>query len=65
MSFEVDELVPVSKYWEGGYSSPEACALDIANCKPAHRICNQRRGNDRPEVVKETEKLSLPLSQEW
>ena len=35
-SFEVDEIVPVSK---GG--DP----LDIANCQPAHRICNQRKGN--------------------
>lgn len=36
MSFEVDEIVPVSK---GG--SP----TDRSNVAPAHRICNQRRGN--------------------
>lgn len=36
MSFEVDELVPVSR---GG--SP----FDYANVDAAHRICNQRRGN--------------------
>lgn len=36
MSFEVDEVVPVSK---GG--SP----YDRANVAPAHRICNERRGN--------------------
>lgn len=36
MSFEVDEIIPVSK---GG--SP----VDRANVAPAHRICNQRRGN--------------------
>lgn len=36
MSFEVDELVPVSK---GG--DP----LDFNNVAAAHRICNQRRGN--------------------
>lgn len=35
-SFEVDEIVPVSK---GG--SP----IDRSNVAPAHRICNQRRGN--------------------
>ena len=35
-SFEVDEIVPVSK---GG--DP----LDIANCQPAHRVCNQRMGD--------------------
>ncbi len=36
MSFEVDEIVPVSK---GG--SP----IDKGNVAAAHRICNQRRGN--------------------
>lgn len=36
MSFEVDEIVPVSR---GG--SP----IDRANVAPAHRICNERRGN--------------------
>ena len=36
MSFEVDEIVPVSR---GG--DP----LDRANVAPAHRICNERRGN--------------------
>lgn len=39
MSFEVDELVPVSR---GG--DP----LDYANVGAAHRICNQRRGNRMP-----------------
>ena len=36
MSFELDEIIPVSK---GG--DP----LDINNVAPAHRICNQRRSN--------------------
>lgn len=36
MSFEVDEIVPVSR---GG--SP----YDRGNIAPAHRICNERRGN--------------------
>lgn len=38
-SFEVDEIVPVSR---GG--SP----YDYANVDAAHRICNQRRGNRMP-----------------
>lgn len=45
MSFEVDELVPVSRYWLGGYATAQQCALDYANVDAAHRICNQRRGN--------------------
>ena len=45
MSFEVDEIVPVSK---GG--SP----IDPSNVAPAHRICNERRGN------KDLESLGAP-----
>lgn len=36
MSFEVDEIVPVSL---GGDE------LDWSNLQPAHRICNQRKSN--------------------
>ena len=68
MSFELDEIVPVSR---GG--DP----LDRANVAPAHRICNQRRGN-RPIVRRvleggedaggcgaDRDGFGLPLSQEW
>ncbi len=47
-SFEVDEIVPVSR---GG--SP----IDPANVQAAHRICNQKKGNrmggedERPPLV--------------
>lgn len=53
-SFEVDEIVPVSK---GG--SP----IDRGNVAPAHRICNERRGNRplrkvaAPTTVKATRRL--------
>lgn len=43
-SLECDERVPVSRYAEGGYATPQACALDFANVQPTHRICNQRAG---------------------
>ena len=36
MSFEVDEIIPVSL---GGDE------LDFDNVQPAHRICNERKGN--------------------
>ena len=51
-SFEVDELVPVSKYWLGGYPTPEACALDYKNLAATHRCCNQWRGNKSVDEVK-------------
>lgn len=55
MSFEVDEIVPVSR---GG--SP----IDRANVQPAHRICNEKKGNrmagedHRPPLV-------CRLSRDW
>lgn len=45
LSFEVDELKPVSKWREHGYPSPTAAALDYNNLDAAHRACNQWRGN--------------------
>ena len=49
MSYELDEIVPVSK---GG--SP----YDIENVQPAHRICNQRKSN-KTSVIK-TKNKPLP-----
>jgi len=40
LSYELDEIVPVSR---GG--DP----LSESNVQPAHRICNQRKGNRMPE----------------
>lgn len=62
MSFECDEIVPVSK---GG--SP----YDIRNVQAAHRICNERRGNRDMGDVRERRMpivangATLPLSREW
>lgn len=57
MSFEVDEVVPVSK---GG--SP----TDWGNLQPAHRICNQRRGN-KPVTACAGRFVpgACPTSREW
>lgn len=68
LSFECDEIVPVSL---GG--SP----YDMDNLQAAHRICNQRRGNrtmesirDEKSKAKESESMkaspaTLPRSREW
>lgn len=55
MSFEVDEIVPVSK---GG--SP----IDRANVAAAHRICNEKRGN-RPLASLSSRNRPCPTSQAW
>lgn len=54
MSYELDEIVPVSK---GG--SP----YDPANVQPAHRICNQRKGNSA--ALKPPRPPMLPMSRRW
>ena len=51
-SFVVDELVPVSRYWLGGYPSAQAAALDYANLAAAHKCCNEWRGNKTVDEVK-------------
>lgn len=53
MSYELDEIVPVSK---GG--SP----YDPDNVAPAHRVCNQRKGNRTQEAPAPPR---LPLSRKW
>ena len=56
MSFEVDEIIPVSL---GG--NP----LDKLNVGPAHRICNQRRGNRPVSDPRRRGMLPNATSQEW
>lgn len=57
MSYELDEVVPVSK---GG--DP----LDPDNTAPAHRICNQRKGDgSRTGRSKAASSLPCPTSRKW
>lgn len=55
-SFVVDEVKPVSRWKEFGYSSARACAEDFDNLKAAHYICNQIKSNkthiDIPRIVR-------------
>ena len=68
LSFVIDEIIPVSRYWLGGYSSPEQACSDISNLQAAHRICNARKGNkigfemgNRPSPPRKT----IPQDGEW
>lgn len=68
MSYELDEVVPVSRYKEGGYQSARQCALDSDNVRPVHRICNQRRGNGlrKPKRGRPNPpRRGLPTSRDW
>lgn len=52
MSFVVDERIPVSRWKEFGYPSPEAVCMDADNVFAAHRICNARKSNKTIEELK-------------
>ena len=43
LSFVIDEIHPVSRYWEFGYPSKRAAAEDWNNLQPCHYVCNQRK----------------------
>ena len=44
LSFVIDEIKPVSRWKEFGYSSPQAAALDFNNLQAAHYMCNASKG---------------------
>ena len=55
LSFVVDEIYPVSRWQEFGYSSPQAAAQDYSNLQAAHYCCNQVKGNKlyiKPKVIR-------------
>lgn len=51
-SFVVDEEIPVSRWKEFGYDSPEAVANDFNNLRSAHYICNLQKSNRTLQEVK-------------
>ena len=63
LSFVIDEIKPVSRWREFGYSSPEAAAKDWNNLQAAHYICNQMKSN-HVEGEKKI-KSALVLDGDW
>ena len=45
LSFVIDEIRPISKYFLFGYPSPEAAARDPDNVQAAHWICNAAKSD--------------------
>lgn len=45
LSFVIDEIIPVSRWQQFGYSSPQEAAQDWNNLQPCHYLCNARKGN--------------------
>lgn len=69
LSFVVDEINPVSRWKEFGYSSARACAEDWNNLQAAHYICNQMKSNKlmseiHLEMAKKNKKISV-IDGDW
>lgn len=65
LSFVIDEIRPVSRWREFGYTSPAAAAQDWNNLQAAHYVCNQRKGNKiGEEIKKEIRKINI-LDGDW
>ena len=67
-SFVVDEIIPVSKYWLGGYRSASEAAADFNNLQPAHYICNLMKSNKTSAEHEKTQPLVRkkdPPGGEW
>ena len=45
LSFVIDEIKPISRYREFGYSSREEAAKDWDNLQAAHYCCNAMKSN--------------------
>ncbi len=52
LSFVIDEIKPISKYKQFGYSSKEEAAADWNNLQAAHRICNAQKSDKTMENFK-------------
>jgi 5-methylcytosine-specific restriction endonuclease McrA len=48
LSFVIDEIKPVSRWREFGYSSPEQACRDWDNLQAAHYCCNSAKSNKLP-----------------
>lgn len=64
LSFVIDEIIPVSKYWVGGYGSREECANDWNNLQAVHWVCNAKKGAKIGKPIK-MKKQTDPLDGEW
>lgn len=73
-AFEVDEVVPVSRFWlrlwndqqgcwAGPYENGKAAALARENVRATHRHCNQERGN-RVDVAR-VDGVRIIHSRQW
>lgn len=72
-SFEIDEIIPVSKWQYGGFSSPRSAAECWENLAPAHRLCNQLKSNrlnynlaqDQRQYERDDQRKKIIIDGKW
>ena len=64
-SFVVDEIRPVSRWREFGYSSARAAAEDFSNLQAAHYWCNQQKGAKLGDIFAKPKRLPTMIDGEW
>ena len=57
LSFVIDEIRPISKWQQYGYSSAAAAAADYDNLQAAHYICNQLKSDKTDFYLKANNKV--------
>lgn len=65
LSFVIDEVRPVSRWREFGYSSAAAAAQDPGNLQAAHYVCNAAKSNRVPGDRKRPPRRASLLDGEW
>ena len=65
LSFVIDEIIPISRWKEFGYSSREQAANDWSNLQAAHYCCNAAKGNRVSFTVKLKENHKIELDGDW
>lgn len=61
----MDEIRPVSRWREFGYSSARAAAEDFSNLQAAHYYCNQQKGVKLGDVFAKPKRLPTMTDGEW
>ena len=67
LSFVIDEIKPISRWKQFGYSSARAAAQDWDNLQAAHRCCNAAKGNKIGFRFGSSPKTAAPIEKdgEW
>ena len=65
LSFVIDEIRPVSRWREFGYSSARAAAEDWNNLQAAHYCCNAAKSNKVAEEVTSSKQFPLVSDGNW